>query len=111
MFNSSDWSYSDKLRERMKKVVGDPVTELDKLQQVSPVYQFERIQRPVMFVHGSDDLRVPIEHSMRMIELLKLKGVDAESIRLTGTGHGIGSVEDATLAYDRIANFLARHLD
>jgi dipeptidyl aminopeptidase/acylaminoacyl peptidase len=111
MFSSSDWSYNDRLRDRMKKIVGDPSTQMDKLESISPVYQFERIRRPVMFVHGDADRRATIEHSYRMETLLGLKGIDAESIQLYGGGHGITSVDDAVLAYDKIADFLAKNLN
>lgn len=111
MFNSSDWSYSEKLRDQMKKIVGDPNADLAKLQGVSPVYQFERIQHPILFVHGDQDRRATMEHSLRMVELLNLEGVDAESIRLVGGGHGITNVDDAVMAYDKIADFLAKNLN
>jgi pimeloyl-ACP methyl ester carboxylesterase len=111
MFNSSDWSSSDKLREQMTKIVGDPTSALQKLQNVSPVYQFERIQHPVLFVHGDQDRRVTIEHSLRMVELLGLEGVDAESIRVVGGGHGLGTIDDTVMAYDKIAEFLAKNLN
>ncbi len=106
MFSSSDWSSLPTTREMMKRIAGDPATELDKLKSVSPVYLAERITRPVLLIHGSADARVSLEHTARLTMMHRLRGIPTECVVLPGEDHGMSSLDGQIKTQLAIAHFL-----
>jgi dipeptidyl aminopeptidase/acylaminoacyl peptidase len=89
LFSSSDWSADKALRERMRQVVGDPASALADLQSVSPDYQYRRLERPLLIVHGAQDRRVPVEHMLRLLLLLGHAKRPPQSLVFSDEGHGV----------------------
>ena len=55
-----------------------------------PFSQAGQVKTPTMLITGEQDFRTPISQTEQMFGALKLRGVDAEMIRLPGAGHGMG---------------------
>ncbi|TPE61389.1 S9 family peptidase [Sandaracinobacter neustonicus] len=49
-----------------------------------------QIKTPTLLITGENDYRTPIAQTEQMFGALKLRGVEAEMIRLPGAGHGMG---------------------
>jgi dipeptidyl aminopeptidase/acylaminoacyl peptidase len=80
------------------------------LRKRSPVYNAERIQAPVMLIHGKDDWRADFEHAERMREALEDAGKTVEWVELGGEGHGIYNPETRREVYGELLAFLEHYL-
>ncbi|MCG2842803.1 S9 family peptidase [Sandaracinobacter sp. RS1-74] len=58
--------------------------------QRSPFSLSGEIKTPTLLITGENDYRTPISQTEQMFGALKLRGVEAEMIRLPGAGHGMG---------------------
>jgi acetyl esterase/lipase len=83
------------LREwgRVRAVVDLLGEQLDNEQRytiASPITHVSASSPPFLFLHGRDDLVVPIEQSRDMKEALEASGVEARLLEVAGGGHVIG---------------------
>lgn len=80
------------------------------LRKRSPVYNAERIQAPVLLIHGKEDWRADFEHAVRMRDALEDAGKSVEWLALRGEGHGIYNQETRREVYGKLLGFLDRYL-
>jgi len=92
------------------KAIGDPDKDEQKLREVSPVAQADKIKIPVLLVHGDGDFVVPIAQSKAMKKALDKLGHKTELITLKDEGHSYWSAENEILTMSAIDNFLWQHL-
>lgn len=108
-------TYSDTARWRgredwMRRHVGDPDTERDKLRALSPLYLADRIREPVLLVAGAEDRRVPLEGIVRMRNALRKHDVPHEWVMYDREIHGFSTDRHEYDYYARVERFLAQHL-
>jgi dipeptidyl aminopeptidase/acylaminoacyl peptidase len=94
----------------MRKHVGDPDTERDKLRSLSPVHLADRIREPVLLAAGAEDRRVPLEGIVRMRDALRKHGVPHEWVMYDREIHGFSIDRSQIDYYTRVERFLAQHL-
>ena len=82
------------------------------LQQASPLYQAERIQAPVLLVHGDQDGAAPVDESRRLAARLATLGRDVELVVIAGGRHvfNFKHPAQAQYAWQVTLQWLARHL-
>lgn len=90
----------------LKEVLGD---DREKLTQRSPYHQANKIQSPILLVHGGEDQRVPIEHAKRMKEALEKAGKSVKWKEYSKEGHGIWDEENRLDYYSSLLAFFAKH--
>jgi dipeptidyl aminopeptidase/acylaminoacyl peptidase len=76
----------------------------------SPVYRAERIEAPVLLLHGRKDKRVVPLMTERMVEALEIESKVHEVHWYDDEGHGWERRENRRDAYERIVRFLRTHL-
>jgi dipeptidyl aminopeptidase/acylaminoacyl peptidase len=76
----------------------------------SPVYRAERIQAPVLILHGRKDKRVVPLMSERMVEALEIEGKRHEVHWYDEEAHGWDRRENQRDSHTRILAFLRTHL-
>ena len=76
----------------------------------SPVYRAERIEAPVLILHGRKDLRVVPLMTERMVEALKIEDKIHEVHWYDDEGHGWERRENRRDAFERILAFLRAHV-
>jgi len=76
----------------------------------SPVYRAERIEAPLLILHGRKDRRVVPLMSERMVEALEIEGKHHEVHWYDDEGHGWEKRENRRDAFNRIRSFLRRHV-
>jgi dipeptidyl aminopeptidase/acylaminoacyl peptidase len=76
----------------------------------SPVYRAERIEAPLLILHGRKDRRVVPMMSERMIEALEIEGKHHEVHWYDDEGHGWEKRENKRDGFNRIRSFLRRHV-
>ena len=55
----------------------------------SPLFAADKINTPLLLLHGTDDTNVPIGESIQMFNALKILGKEVEFITVKGENHGI----------------------
>ncbi|MDR0660617.1 MAG: prolyl oligopeptidase family serine peptidase [Prevotellaceae bacterium] len=55
----------------------------------SPLFSADKINTPILFLHGSEDTNVPIGESVRMFTALKLLGKETALVQVEGENHQI----------------------
>jgi dipeptidyl aminopeptidase/acylaminoacyl peptidase len=78
--------------------------------RISPIHQVEKIQTPLLVIHGANDPRVPIGEAEQIVERLKRLGRHVEFLRFEDEGHGIAKIPNRVRAYTAIGDFLERTL-
>jgi len=115
LFVKGSWWVDDDIsgdgrKYQLTEMVGDPVKDADMIAANSPVKQAARIKAPVMLVFGEADRRVPLTHGKRMRDALREAGNDPVWITYAGEGHGFGMLQNRVDYAERMAAFLAKHL-
>lgn len=105
-----DDTSSESRRHRLPETIGDLDKDADMIAAHSPVRQAARIRAPVMLAFGEDDRRVPLAHGKRMRDALREAGNEPVWLTYPGEGHGFGSLKNRVDFAERMAAFLARHL-
>ncbi len=59
----------------------------------SPMHHTDKLQRPMIFFQGLDDMVVPPQQSETMVEALRARNVPVAYITLEGEGHGFRKAE------------------
>ena len=89
------------------KLVGGPLQETQEVaKQASPITHVSKDDAPILIAHGTDDLLVPFEQSVKFQAKLKEVGVEAILIKMVDAGHGFRSRE----LDERVQMFFDRHL-
>ncbi|MEM1412248.1 MAG: alpha/beta fold hydrolase [Pseudomonadota bacterium] len=75
----------------------------------SPAYNVEAIEAELFIVHGSEDVRVPLDQAKFLRKQLDAIGKDYEWM-VRKEGHGFSNVENRVDFYDAVLSFLDRHI-
>lgn len=102
--------YSSSAYAYLKRKLGDPKTQQEKYEAISPVRHVERVRVPVFVSHGKKDRVAEVGESRRLISELKKHNVPHEVLLVSGEGHGMGHLENQVELYDRVSAFLATNL-
>ena len=94
----------------LKRTVGDPVADAAMMEANSPRLHADRVNAPVLIIHGGGDRRVPIAHGEAMRDALKAKGKEVEWLVFPDEGHGFMKESSRAEYYRRMEAFLAKYL-
>ena len=97
-------------RPYQRKLVGDPKTNHQQFDDVSPLRKAAAIKAPVLIAHGDRDARVPIEHSEKLVDALKANHKQVEWLELKGEGHTLAKTGNQERFYQALFDFLAAHI-
>ena len=95
--------------QRMMGSPDDPA-KADLYRRGSPLYRAERIEAPVLLLHGRKDRRVVPLMTEKMVEALEIEGKFHEVHWYADEAHGWERRENRRDAYTRILAWLKRHL-
>jgi dipeptidyl aminopeptidase/acylaminoacyl peptidase len=78
----------------------------------SPYYQADKINTPLLLIHGKADQTCPVEQAQKLYNALKRLDKDCELAVYAGEGHvpGEWALPNAVDATERMLDYLARHL-
>jgi dipeptidyl aminopeptidase/acylaminoacyl peptidase len=63
-----------------------------------------------MIVHGTEDVRVDLEHARRLQRMLQMDGRPPVGLVFEKEGHGMEKIENIEAMWTGIAGFLQTHL-
>ncbi len=95
-------------RMDLRRHMGTPEENPEGYRRGSPVYLAERIQAPLLFLHGKNDMLVVPLMSEKMIEALKIESKYYEAHFYEDEEHGFSKPENKQDAWTRILDFLNR---
>ena len=103
--------YWEAFRKALYDEMGDPNTDDSlMLKATSPLYNYEKIKKPLIVFQGANDVRVlPIE-SDEIVAGVKKNGVPVEYVRYPEEGHGFTKKEDMITTDERTLAFLQKYL-
>ena len=96
----------------LQKMMGSPddLARAEIYRRGSPVYRAERIETPLLILHGRKDKRVVPLMTERMVQALEIEGKVHEVHWYDDEGHGWERRDNRRDAYGRILAFLKTHL-
>ena len=111
-FFASFPEYWKPLTEMVKAIwydLDDP-EEAEIAREVSPVFQVDKITKPLFVVQGANDPRVNINESDQIVEKLRAKGFEVPYMVKYNEGHGFYREENSLEFYATMLGFLSQYL-
>ena len=89
---------------------GDPATQKEMLDKLSPIYKLDRIKAATMVQHGANDTNVPVIEAEQIVNTLKSRGVSVEYILFPDEGHGFRKIPNRIRSTTEMVRFFREHL-
>jgi dipeptidyl aminopeptidase/acylaminoacyl peptidase len=89
---------------------GDPDRDAELFRRISPIHHVDRIEAPLMVIHGDNDPRVPLSEAEQIVGALRSRGHPVEFMHFPDEGHGVIKLKNKLVAYPAIGAFLDRFL-
>ena len=89
---------------------GHPERDRALLEDISPLGSADRIDVPLLVVHGEHDTNVPIGEAHQIVARLRELGRPVEYLELAGEGHDYRRAESRKALAERMVRFLDAHL-
>lgn len=103
-----DWlDYDTHYTERY---LGIPPKDDNAYRAASLLNYADRLQRPLLLLHGTADDNVYFRHSLKLADALFRHGKDFEILPLSGLTHMVPDPEVNERLHQRIAGFMSKHL-
>jgi dipeptidyl aminopeptidase/acylaminoacyl peptidase len=104
-------SWWESQRKALYDELGDPNTaDSTRLRRISPLFNAEKIEKPVIFLQGSKDPRVLQIETDEMAAAAKKNGVPVEYVLFPDEGHGFVKKENQIKANKAVLSFLDKYL-
>ncbi|MDG4810511.1 prolyl oligopeptidase family serine peptidase [Micromonospora sp. WMMD1120] len=89
---------------------GDPVRDAELLRDLSPLTHIDRLDVPLLLIHGANDTNVPAGESAQVAAALAARGVPHGHLVLAGEGHDFLARANVEAARTATTAWLTRHL-
>jgi dipeptidyl aminopeptidase/acylaminoacyl peptidase len=89
---------------------GDPATEPELLERLSPIHRIDRIVTPTIVLHGANDTNVPVVEAEQVVENLEVRGVPVKYVLFPDEGHGWRKIENRVTSDVEIVKWFETHL-
>jgi dipeptidyl aminopeptidase/acylaminoacyl peptidase len=80
------------------------------LENIAPINHLDKVQAPLMVVHGANDPRVPLSEAQQLVEALEARNIPVEFLVMEDEGHSIVKFKNKKVVYPAIVEFLEKHL-
>lgn len=85
-------------------------TDISLMREQSPVNHVEKLTASILIAHGDKDERAPFKHAEKLIDKLNENGKSFETFFRDTAGHGFFDEKQRTQYFEKVAEFLAKHL-
>lgn len=97
-------------RTALYKKIGNPETETEYLESISPLFHAENIRNPLLVIQGANDPRVLKVESDQIIEAVSKAGVSHQYLVFDDEGHAFVKKQNQVRTLTSIVEFLDQHL-
>jgi|CXWL01.1.fsa_nt_gi dipeptidyl aminopeptidase/acylaminoacyl peptidase len=97
-------------RQSLFDELGDPATDTERLNRISPLFHASNITKPLLVVQGANDPRVLQVESDELVAAVRANNVPVEYIVFPDEGHGFQRRENRITASEAYLAFLNQHL-
>lgn len=102
--NTSPWR-----RKNREAEYGSLDEDRDLLRELSPIHDIDRLQSPLLVVHGTDDATVPVQETEQIAETAQEHDAPVETLFIDGADHTFRSTDHRVEVFERSAAFLDAH--
>lgn len=103
--------YWEDFRKALYDEMGDPNTQDSvRLKEISPLYNYQKIRKPLIVFQGENDVRVLKVESDEIVEGAKQNGVPVEYHLYPAEGHGFIKKENLINTDEKTLAFLEKYL-
>ena len=103
--------YWESFRKALYNEMGDPYSsDSVRLKKISPLYNYEKINKPLLVFQGMNDVRVLPVESSEIVAGVKKNGVPVEYITYPNEGHGFQKKENQIATSKTTLIFLDKYL-
>ncbi|HXV76756.1 MAG TPA: prolyl oligopeptidase family serine peptidase, partial [Candidatus Polarisedimenticolaceae bacterium] len=89
---------------------GDPRRDREALEKLSPIHFVDRVEDPLLILHGATDPRVPVGEALQFHQAVARRDVPAELIIFPDEGHGVQKRPNRVLSTGHVIRFFDEHL-
>ncbi|MCD4654851.1 prolyl oligopeptidase family serine peptidase [bacterium] len=105
--NIIDYYHTCNIPDWVLQKAGNPETEVEMLNDRSPVFHAEKATGKLLLVHGENDNRVPVEQSRKMAEAMKNAGKSYTYLEIPGQGHGWKGLKENEIYFKGVFEFFS----
>lgn len=103
--------YWESFKKALYEEMGDPNSaDSVRLKQASPLFNYQKITKPLLVFQGANDVRVLKVESDEIVEGVKKNGVPVEYIVYPDEGHGFAKKENQIATSKKSLEFLDKYL-
>jgi dipeptidyl aminopeptidase/acylaminoacyl peptidase len=103
--------YWESFKKALYEEMGDPNTaDSVRLKNISPLYNYQKINKPLIVFQGVNDVRVLKAESDEIVAGVKKNGVPVEYVVYPDEGHGFVKKENLITTSRRTLEFLDKYL-
>ncbi|MDI1255098.1 MAG: S9 family peptidase [Flavobacterium sp.] len=103
--------YWESFRKALYEEMGDPYTaDSIRLKNISPLYNYQKINKPLLVFQGSNDVRVLPVESDEIVAGVKKNGVPVEYVVFPDEGHGFNKKENNLTTVKTTLAFMDKYL-
>ena len=96
---------------RISKIeYGDPDTEGDMLDELSPIHKLDRAVAPTLVLHGANDTNVPVYEAEQVVAQLRARDIPVEYILFPDEGHGFRKEANRIASATAIVSWFVEYL-
>lgn len=89
---------------------GDPDTEGDLLDALSPIHKLDRVTAPTLVLHGANDTNVPVYEAEQVVDALRMRNIPVEYILFPDEGHGFRGEQNRIRSVSAIVKWFTTYL-
>jgi len=89
---------------------GDPTRDAEFLRDLSPLFKADRIEAPLLVLHGANDPRVPMGEAEQIVAAIRARGRPAELLLFPDEGHFMLRQSTQLTAYPAIGDWFERYM-
>ena len=89
---------------------GDPDTEGELLDALSPIHKLDRVSAPTLVLHGANDTNVPVYEAEQVVQKLHERDVPVDYVLFPDEGHGFKNENNRITAATAIVEWFMKHL-
>jgi dipeptidyl aminopeptidase/acylaminoacyl peptidase len=93
-----------------KSEYGDPDTQRELLEALSPINKLDNVKTPLLVLHGANDTNVPLVEAEQMVDELRKRKVPVEAVIFPDEGHGFTKTVNRTRAAVETVRWFAKYL-